>query len=109
MVLHELATNASKYGALSNDSGRVAIAWERIEDAAAERFVMTWTESHGPEVVAPTRRGFGSTVTGTMVKMSLEGVVTSSFAPSGFVWRLECLSAYIVEDRTPADGPGEHP
>lgn len=109
MALHELATNASKYGALSNDTGRVAIKWQRILEFDAERFVMTWTESDGPAVTPPTRRGFGSTVTGAMVRMSLDGLVTTSFDSAGFAWRLECPSANVIEDKASADGQGEQP
>ncbi len=97
MALHELATNASKYGALSTDRGRVAIDWERVQDNACDRFVMTWTEFDGPAVCTPKRRGFGSTVTGKMVRMSLDGDVSCEFAPSGFSWRLDCPSANIID------------
>jgi two-component sensor histidine kinase len=60
-VLHELATNAAKYGALSNDSGRVEIHW-----TVNGEFTLSWTECGGPDVVPPKRRGFGSTVVKTM-------------------------------------------
>ncbi len=69
LALHELATNAGKYGALSTNEGRVDIWWQ----AAANMFTMSWTENNGPPVVAPTRRGFGSTVINTMAKYSLGG------------------------------------
>ncbi|WP_439533002.1 HWE histidine kinase domain-containing protein [Polymorphobacter sp.] len=97
MALHELATNASKYGALSNDQGRVAIAWHHVP--ASRRFVITWHETGGPPVIPPTRRGFGSIVTGKMVRMSLDGDVSADYAPSGFSWRLECPSDKIIDDR----------
>jgi PAS domain S-box-containing protein len=91
MALHELATNASKYGALSTDTGRVDIAW-RVEsaDAGEHRFAIEWSENGGPAVVAPTRRGFGCTVLREMTKMSLGADVTLDYAPTGLVWRLEC-------------------
>src|SRR6266481_3043898 len=71
MALHELATNASKYGALSTASGQVDIAW-RLEKAGAgvHRFTMEWSESGGPIVVPPTRRGFGWSVLCQLTKMS---------------------------------------
>ncbi|MES2492098.1 MAG: HWE histidine kinase domain-containing protein [Pseudomonadota bacterium] len=90
MALHELTTNASKYGALSNEKGHITLAWQRIQGTNASRFVMTWTESAGPPVVVPERYGFGSTVIGRMVRLSLDGEVTTDFAPSGFMWRLDC-------------------
>jgi two-component sensor histidine kinase len=71
LALHELATNAGKYGALSTNKGRVDIWWQ----AAANMFTMSWTENEGPQVVAPTRRGFGSTVINEMAKHSLGGEV----------------------------------
>ena len=107
MALHELATNASKYGALSNDRGRVAIEWQRVRDDASDRFVMTWVESAGPPVVAPERRGFGSTVTGKMVRMSLDGEVTADFAPQGFSWRLDCPLGNVIDVTAPAGAESE--
>lgn len=98
MALHELTTNASKYGALSNDRGRITIAWQRIVSEGSDRFVMTWTEFDGPPVVPPNRSGFGSTVTGKMVRMSLDADVTMDFAPSGISWRLDCPLENVTKD-----------
>ncbi|MEI6487048.1 MAG: HWE histidine kinase domain-containing protein [Sphingomonadales bacterium] len=99
MALHELTTNASKYGALSNDAGCIEIGWARQTDGeGGDRFTITWRESGGPAVVPPTRRGFGSTVTGRMVQMSVDGQVTTDFAPGGLVWRLDCPAANIIDD-----------
>jgi two-component sensor histidine kinase len=58
MALHELATNAVKYGALSNGSGRVSIVWER--QGQPNRMKLVWQESGGPEVSPPKQKGFGS-------------------------------------------------
>src|ERR1700712_3549084 len=63
MVFHELATNASKYGALSNDKGTVAVTWG-IMDAGEKRFFLQWQERNGPPVVTPQRTGFGTVVVG---------------------------------------------
>ena len=104
MALHELATNASKYGALSVDQGRVAIAWQLVDGSgAAGRFVMSWTESDGPPVVAPKRKGFGTTVIGRMVKMSLDCDATADFAPSGFSWRIDCPAQKVLEEKHSSD------
>ena len=97
MALHELATNASKYGALSNAEGHVAINWEKISAGSADHLVMSWIESGGPEVVPPKGSGFGSVLTGKVVEMSLNGEVTSSFSPSGFSWRLDCPLDQVTE------------
>jgi PAS domain S-box-containing protein len=91
IALHELATNAGKYGALSTGTGHVDIAW-RLEGAGAggRRFIMEWREDGGPTVVAPTRRGFGWSVLCQLTKVSLGADVTLEFAPTGVVWRLGC-------------------
>jgi PAS domain S-box-containing protein len=98
MALHELATNAGKYGALSTDAGHVDVAWrfERTDDDR-HRFTMEWGESGGPTVVAPTRHGFGWTVLCQMTKMSLGADVTLEFAPVGVVWRLACPADRVRE------------
>jgi PAS domain S-box-containing protein len=62
LALHELATNAAKYGALSNESGKVEIRWAMAGDAGDNRLKFVWKERGGPRVVAPTRRGFGTSL-----------------------------------------------
>jgi PAS domain S-box-containing protein len=98
MALHELATNAAKYGALSTDRGRVEIVWglERA-GAGGHRFTMEWSENGGPTVVAPTRRGFGWSVLCQLTKMSLGADVTLEYAPTGVVWRLGCPADRVRE------------
>jgi len=105
MVLHELSTNAAKYGALANDAGRIEIVW-RV-DCDNERFVMSWTE-HGVErVSSPKEHGFGTTVVKTMAELSLGGDVTLDFAPCGLRWRLTCPVGRILKnDRDGRDGSG---
>jgi PAS domain S-box-containing protein len=93
MAVHELATNAGKYGALSVDAGRVDVRW-RVE---GDTFMMSWTERNGPPVSRPERRGFGSTVVGSMAKLSVGGEVELNYAPSGLTWRLTCPAANVVE------------
>jgi two-component sensor histidine kinase len=79
MALHELATNAGKYGALSTETGRVDIRWETDGDT----FTMGWIERDGPLVSAPTRRGFGTVVMMEMTERSVDGKVDPEYAPSG--------------------------
>jgi PAS domain S-box-containing protein len=93
LALHELATNAGKYGALSTDSGRVDIGWETDN----ETFTMSWTEREGPPVSAPDRRGFGTMVMGTMAERSVDGAVDLRYPPSGLTWRLTCPAASALE------------
>jgi len=93
LALHELATNASKYGALSVAVGRVDVRW-RLE---GDTFMMSWTERNGPPVSPPERRGFGSTVVDSMAKLSVGGEVQLDYAPSGLMWRLKCPAANALE------------
>jgi two-component sensor histidine kinase len=84
MALHELCTNASKYGALSTNDGRVAITWS----AADMVFSLIWEESGGPSVEPPSRVGFGSKVIQQALEQSLAGKVQLSFPPTGLVCRI---------------------
>jgi PAS domain S-box-containing protein len=86
MALHELATNAGKYGSLSDDHGSVTIDW-RIDD---DEFSIGWIERRGPRVKPPKRRGFGSTIISTVAENNLGGEVTLAYDASGVVWRLRC-------------------
>ena len=98
MAIHELATNATKFGALSNDTGQVAISWSLRPDATGqELFAMSWIESGGPPVVKPSRYGFGSTVIDGMLRMSLGCDALVDFAPAGLVWRIGCPAAGLIE------------
>lgn len=85
MAAHELATNAAKYGALSNETGRVSIRWSR-EDG---RLSLTWRETGGPPVVIPSRRGFGSQMLERALALELGGTVRLEFSPEGLVCRVE--------------------
>jgi PAS domain S-box-containing protein len=93
LALHELATNASKYGALSVDAGCVDVGWRFDSDILA----MSWTERKGPPVSQPKRRGFGSTVIDSMVKQTVNGEVQLDYIPSGVVWNLTCPAANALE------------
>jgi PAS domain S-box-containing protein len=73
LVLHELATNAAKYGALSTEEGRLDISWKRGPDPTAAEAILEWRETGGPEVTPPTRRGFGSVLIEQSVAYSLGG------------------------------------
>jgi PAS domain S-box-containing protein len=93
LALHELATNAGKYGALSTHTGRVDICWGNDGDT----LTMSWTEREGPLVSAPKRRGFGTMVIEGMARQSVEGAVELDYAPSGLTWRLTCPAANALE------------
>jgi PAS domain S-box-containing protein len=94
LALHELTTNAAKYGALSTDSGRVDVCW----GSDGNTFTMSWTEHDGP-ASPPKRRGFGTIVMETMVERSMGGDVELHYAPSGVTWRLTCPAANALGAR----------
>jgi PAS domain S-box-containing protein len=81
LIMHELATNATKHGALSTSSGRVAIGWAR--DPAHEGLKLTWQEQGGPPVEPPERSGFGRVVF-ERIGASLDGEIATDFRPEGF-------------------------
>jgi len=86
LAVHELATNAGKYGALSTDRGRVDIRW----GADGNTFTVGWTEREGPSVSAPQKLGFGTIVMKAMAERSLDGTVFLDYPPSGVMWCLTC-------------------
>jgi|SRR5271165_6504677 len=97
MAVHELATNAGKYGALSNAKGRVLIQWDIEEESGEDMFVMSWRESGGPPVKVPERRGFGSTVISRMIEASLYAKVDLRYETIGLSWRLRCPAGEVTE------------
>jgi two-component sensor histidine kinase len=98
-ALHELATNANKFGALSQASGLVAIEWDIRRNATGEaRIHLTWQEHGGPEVVPPTRTGFGSTVIQKLTEASLNATVTMAFDRDGFRWTADMPAREILSE-----------
>ncbi|HTZ70493.1 MAG TPA: HWE histidine kinase domain-containing protein [Acetobacteraceae bacterium] len=89
MALHELATNAAKYGALSIPPGRVRVSWETREAADGTICALKWEERNGPPVAPPPRRGFGQVVIERTVARAVGGTVTLTYPSSGLVWLLE--------------------
>jgi two-component sensor histidine kinase len=96
MVLHELFTNALKYGALSNKDGRVGVRWT----STPALIELSWREDGGPPVTIPQRRGFGSVLIERMVKGELEGAVDLDFRPQGIV----CMIKARLPDGAPPRG-----
>ncbi len=92
LAIHELATNAAKYGALSTDRGCVDIRWRRDGDT----FTITWTEHDGP-ITPPKQRGFGTIVMEAMAERSVGGEVDLDYTSSGVIWRLTCPSVNALE------------
>ncbi len=105
MALHELSTNAAKYGALSNQTGRVSISWRTDPDDSGEpAFQLKWVERGGPPVSAPERRGFGTTVIQRVAGQSLNGSATLDYFPEGVVWVLRAPRSAVL-DSAYADPP----
>lgn len=98
MAVHELATNAVKYGALSNDSGWVEIHWE-IEPEPERRFRFEWKECKGPSVTTPNRRGFGSRLVEEGLAQDIAGSVGLRFAAEG----LECTIEAPIKEITDSE------
>jgi len=93
LALHELATNASKYGSLSDDRGSVGISWRLDRD----EFTISWVECDGPRVEPPRRKGFGNTVISVVAKASVEGRVELDYPATGLIWRLKCPASNTLE------------
>jgi two-component sensor histidine kinase len=99
LILHELATNAAKYGALSGPQGQVEIkgAIERIEEK--EVFAFHWIETGGPKVAPPTRKGFGTSVLADVPRQFCQDV-TVQYDPAGLVYTLRAQVGAIAAPLT---------
>jgi two-component sensor histidine kinase len=97
MGLHELATNALKYGALSVPEGRVSVTWSvENEGQGQERLLFRWRESGGPAVSRPQRRGFGQLVTDELVPAGVDGQARTELRDDGLVWELDAPLSVLV-------------
>jgi PAS domain S-box-containing protein len=83
LILHELATNAAKYGALSTENGQLEVTWKRGSDLEQNEAIFTWVETGGPPVTPPTRRGFGSVLIEQSLAHTLDGKVQIEYRPEG--------------------------
>ena len=98
MAFHELATNASKYGALTGEVGRILLDWDIIAASEPRTLRLTWQEFDGPPVCPPTRRGFGSRMIERALADELEGRAEIDYRPDGLV--------FTAEARLPEAAPG---
>lgn len=89
MTIHELATNAAKYGALSVPDGRVDVCWEVSGSGSDRRLLLTWEEAGGPRVEQPKRRGFGSRLIAGRVPHEVGGTSSLEFREGGVVCQIE--------------------
>jgi two-component sensor histidine kinase len=102
MALHELCTNAAKYGALRDEAGQVAIGWALTE---GRQLVITWRESGGPAVVAPTNTGFGSRMIERALAADLGATVSFDYASDGLVVTIIAAETALAGREAPGAGP----
>jgi PAS domain S-box-containing protein len=98
MALHELATNAVKYGALSNASGQVKVTWNVARDDRRSRATLIWQEIGGPQVALPKTKGFGSVLIERALKSEL-GSVSLGFDSEGVACTMEIETASVAQSR----------
>jgi PAS domain S-box-containing protein len=104
MVLHELTTNAAKYGALSNGHGRIIVRWRRQSRGPSRgKLVLEWRETGGPPVVAPKTTGYGTSVIRNLVPYELGGTVDYVLVPDGIRCKIEIPARwYEMSESSPA-------
>ena len=94
LALHELATNASKYGAWSVPSGKVSVNWKVLPGGDLQ---LSWRERNGPRVEPRSHKGFGSTLTEDVIAQALDAKVAMGFAPDGLAWTIEVPAHHVLE------------
>jgi PAS domain S-box-containing protein len=102
MVVHELTTNAAKYGALSRRNGRVQLRWWWLRNGSSGRLAIEWQEIGGPPVRAPSQVGYGTTIVRELVPYELNGTVALDFPPDGVRCRMEIPPECISKGRSAA-------
>ena len=101
LALHELATNAVKYGAWSGTAGRVIVTWQLVSDSPDETSLrLSWLEQGGPPVSAPKRKGFGHVVIESMAGARIGGSTELAFAPDGVSWVLTIPQQHFSESQS---------
>ena len=103
-VLHELATNAAKYGAFSRPSGRLFVGWCWLDNGSHGRLAVQWQESGGPAVSTPSQTGFGASVIREVIPFELGGAVFLAFARGGLQCRLEIPAEWLSSDAPIGNG-----
>jgi PAS domain S-box-containing protein len=98
LALHELATNASKYGALSVAGGSVAVQWQIEPGSGVPRFRMSWRERGGPSVERPERSGFGRMLIERLTADKLDATILLTFNREGVVWTLDAAARDVLAD-----------
>lgn len=96
LALHELCTNASKYGALSTDGGDVRIEWATEPRSGSTDFVLNWTETGIAPSIGAGVAGFGTTVTDRLPRMSLQATILREYGAQGLRWQLRCDLGQVI-------------
>jgi two-component sensor histidine kinase len=100
LVLHELATNASKFGALTKPEGKIGVDWQLdARKVKSPRFRMSWRETGGPAVLPPQQTGFGHEVIVELPKHELAAEVTLEYLPGGLCWSIDMPAGRAVSRR----------
>jgi two-component sensor histidine kinase len=100
IALHELSTNAAKFGALSVPEGSVTVAWKFVPDSqGGRRLNLVWEERGGPPVVAPDHKGFGHMVMERITGAALGGQSKVQFAANGVNWHLDVPAAGVIRSK----------
>jgi two-component sensor histidine kinase len=99
MAVHELVTNAGKYGALYTSEGSVSVSWGFVHDETDRQFRFAWAEQGGPPVEQPHGRGFGTTVLETIAARALSASVVMDYRSEGFAWRLRCPAQNVTSQQ----------
>lgn len=94
LVVHELATNAAKYGALSTAGGKLAVTWSRVEGGGVR---LVWRETSAAPIVPPSRRGFGSTIVERMIPFELRGEANVNYPPEGLLASFDIPAQFVKE------------
>jgi two-component sensor histidine kinase len=100
LSLHELSTNATKYGSLSVPGGSLHVTWDCRPEGGKRRLYFEWREAGGPVVAPPTRRGFGSRLIEGTLSADFEGALKIDYRPEGLTCTFESL--------LPASGNPDH-
>ena len=99
--MHELCTNAIKYGALSVPEGRIDVSWQMTVTPRGNRVSVAWREHDGPPVVSPQHRGFGSTLIDSAFSAQFEATLVRDYSPAGLEVHLEFQAFPPVVPREP--------
>ncbi|MFZ0729374.1 MAG: PAS domain S-box protein [Methylovirgula sp.] len=103
IALHELSTNAAKFGALSVPDGTITVSWAVVGDGDnARRMQLRWKEQSGPPVILPTHKGFGRMVMDRIAGQALGGHSKAVFAPDGVCWELDVPAVAVIRDNAEA-------